>query len=96
VEQDSGRTARPETGGSGILATSIARFVRDYLFEPEVSAESRVLYGLVFVTFALGDRFIINFPGEATALLRRSSIVISGLSASQHVALHDVCCWKAT
>jgi PAS domain S-box-containing protein len=37
----------------GILAASISWLVRDYLFEPEVSAESRLLYGLVFLVFAL-------------------------------------------
>src|SRR5258707_11668836 len=37
----------------GILAALISWLVRDYFFEPEVSAESRILYGLVFLVFAL-------------------------------------------
>src|SRR6266850_1946075 len=37
----------------GILAALISWLVRDYFFEPDVSAESRILYGLVFLGFAL-------------------------------------------
>jgi signal transduction histidine kinase len=37
----------------GILAALISWLVRDYLSEPEVSVESRTLYGLVFLVFAL-------------------------------------------
>jgi hypothetical protein len=37
----------------GILAALISWLVRDHFLEPEVSAESRVLYGLVFLFFAL-------------------------------------------
>src|SRR5260370_22447329 len=37
----------------GILAALISWLVRDYFFEPDVSAESRILYGLVFLVFAL-------------------------------------------
>jgi PAS domain S-box-containing protein len=37
----------------GILAALISWLVRDYFFEPEASAESRILYGVVFLVFAL-------------------------------------------
>jgi PAS domain S-box-containing protein len=37
----------------GILAALFAWLVRDYLFEPEITAEARLLYGLVFLVFAL-------------------------------------------
>jgi PAS domain S-box-containing protein len=37
----------------GILAALISWLVRAYLFDLEVSAESRLLYGLVFLVFAL-------------------------------------------
>src|SRR5271169_1496499 len=37
----------------GILAALISWLVRDHFFEPEVSAESRILYGLVFLFSAL-------------------------------------------
>jgi hypothetical protein len=37
----------------GIFAALTAWLVRDHLFEPEVSTESRLLYGLVFLVFAL-------------------------------------------
>jgi PAS domain-containing protein len=37
----------------GILAALISWLVRDHFFEPEVSAESRILYGLVYLVFAL-------------------------------------------
>ena len=36
----------------GILAVLISWLVRDCFFEPEASAESRMLYGLVFLVFA--------------------------------------------
>ena len=42
----------------GILAALISWLVRDYFFEPEVSAESRILYGLVFLVFA----FVMILP----------------------------------
>jgi PAS domain S-box-containing protein len=37
----------------GILTALISWLVRDYFFEPDVSPESRILYGLVFLVFAL-------------------------------------------
>jgi PAS domain S-box-containing protein len=37
----------------GIVATLLALLVRDYFFEPEINAVSRVLYSLVFLIFAL-------------------------------------------
>ena len=37
----------------GILAVLFSLLVRDYFFEPEIKALSRVLYSLVFVIFAL-------------------------------------------
>jgi PAS domain S-box-containing protein len=37
----------------GILATLISSLVRDYFFDVGTNAESRILYGLVFLVFAL-------------------------------------------
>ena len=37
----------------GIFTALILWLVRDHFFEPDVSAESRLLYGLVFLVFAL-------------------------------------------
>jgi K+-sensing histidine kinase KdpD len=37
----------------GILAALLASVVRSYFFEPGINAESRVLYSLVFLIFAL-------------------------------------------
>jgi PAS domain S-box-containing protein len=37
----------------GILAALLSLLVRDYFFEPEINAVSRVLYSLVFLIFAL-------------------------------------------
>jgi K+-sensing histidine kinase KdpD len=37
----------------GILATLVALFVRDYFFDADTNATSRILYGLVFLVFAL-------------------------------------------
>jgi formate hydrogenlyase transcriptional activator len=37
----------------GILAALLSSFVRSYFFEPEINTESRVLYDLVFLIFAL-------------------------------------------
>ena len=42
----------------GILAALISWLVRDYFFEPEASAESRILYGVVFLVFA----FVMILP----------------------------------
>src|SRR5260370_22391913 len=44
----------------GILAALVSWLVRDYFFEPEVSPESRILYGLVFLVFALGVVLVIR------------------------------------
>jgi PAS domain S-box-containing protein len=38
---------------AGILAALLSLLVRDYFFEPEINAMSRVLYSLVFLIFAL-------------------------------------------
>jgi PAS domain S-box-containing protein len=38
---------------AGILAALLSLLVRDYFFEPEINALSRVLYSLVFLIFAL-------------------------------------------
>jgi hypothetical protein len=37
----------------GVVATLAALFVRDYFFEADINAASRILYGLVFIVFAL-------------------------------------------
>jgi PAS domain S-box-containing protein len=37
----------------GILAAVLSSIVRDYFFEPRISAESRLLFDLVFLVFAL-------------------------------------------
>jgi PAS domain-containing protein len=37
----------------GIVATLASLFVRDYIFEADINAASRILYGLVFIVFAL-------------------------------------------
>jgi len=39
--------------GPGILAAVLSSLVRDYLFEPNTSIESRLLFDLVFVVFAV-------------------------------------------
>ena len=48
----------------GILAALIAWLVRDYFFEPEVSAKSRILYGLVFLVFALVMTLVMRGRNE--------------------------------
>src|ERR1700730_7974001 len=37
----------------GIVATLASLFVRDYIFEADINAASRILYGLVFIVFSL-------------------------------------------
>jgi K+-sensing histidine kinase KdpD len=37
----------------GVLAAVLSSIVRDYLFEPNTSTESRLLFDLVFLVFAL-------------------------------------------
>jgi PAS domain S-box-containing protein len=51
----------------GILAALISWLVRDYFFEPEVSAESRILYGLVFLVFALVMILVMRGRNELEA-----------------------------
>jgi PAS domain S-box-containing protein len=51
----------------GILAALISWLVRDYFFESEVSAESRILYGLVFLVFALVMTLIMRGRNELEA-----------------------------
>src|SRR6266545_96466 len=51
----------------GILAALISWLVRDYFFEPEVSAESRILYGLAFLVFALVMILVVRGRNELEA-----------------------------
>jgi PAS domain S-box-containing protein len=51
----------------GILAALISWLVRDYFFEPEISAESRILYGLVFLVFALVMTLVVRGRNELEA-----------------------------
>src|SRR5712692_5165599 len=51
----------------GILAALISWLVRDYFFELEVSAESRILYGLVFLVFALVMTLVMRGRNELEA-----------------------------
>ena len=49
------------------LAILISWLVRDYFFEPEVGAEARVLYGLVFLVFALVMILVMRGRNELEA-----------------------------
>jgi signal transduction histidine kinase len=51
----------------GVLAALISWLFRDYLFEPEISTESRLLYGLVFLVFALVMTLIMRGRNEREA-----------------------------
>src|ERR1700757_255088 len=51
----------------GILAALISWLVRDNLFESEVSAESRILYGFAFLVFALVMILVIRGRNELEA-----------------------------
>jgi PAS domain S-box-containing protein len=51
----------------GILAALIAWLVRDYLFEPEIGTESRILYGLAFLIFALVMTLVMRDRNELEA-----------------------------
>jgi PAS domain S-box-containing protein len=55
----------------GILAALISWLVRDYFFEPEVSTESRILYGLVFLVFALVMTLIMRGRNELEARIAK-------------------------
>jgi PAS domain S-box-containing protein len=51
----------------GILAALISWLVRDSFFESEVSAESRILYGLVYLVFALVMILVMRGRNELEA-----------------------------
>src|SRR4029077_8754323 len=51
----------------GILAALISWLVRDYFFEPAASAESRVLYGLAFLVFALVMTLVLRGRNQLEA-----------------------------
>jgi len=51
----------------GVLAALISWLFRDYLFESEISAEARLLYGLVFLVFAFVMTLIMRGRNELEA-----------------------------
>src|SRR4051794_35021355 len=51
----------------GILAALISWLARDYFFEPEISAESRILYGLAFLVFAFVMTLVVREQNELEA-----------------------------
>jgi PAS domain S-box-containing protein len=64
----------------GILAALLSSVVRDFLFDPKISTESRLLFDLVFLVFALlmtqvvRGRYQLELKvGERTAELMRSN-----------------------
>jgi PAS domain S-box-containing protein len=66
--------------GPGIFAAVLSSLVRDFLFEPNTSAESRILFDLVFLVFALlmmqvvrGRNQLQLRVAERTAELTRSN-----------------------
>src|ERR1700730_2958532 len=55
-------------GTKPVLSTTlISWLVHDYFFEPDVSAESRILYGLVFLVFALVMTLVMRGRNELEA-----------------------------
>jgi PAS domain S-box-containing protein len=63
----------------GFFTAWISWLVSDYFFEPDVSAESRLLYGLVFLVFALVMTLLMRERNEHEARAARE-----GIGESEH------------
>jgi PAS domain S-box-containing protein len=64
----------------GILATLISSLVRDYFFEAGTNAESRILYGLVFLIFALVMTRVMRARNELEIRVAERTAELTGVN----------------
>jgi PAS domain S-box-containing protein len=77
--------------GPGILAAVLSSVVRDYLFEPNTSTESRLLFDLVFLVFALLMTRVTRARNqlELRVAVRTAELTQSNESLKREIAKHN-------
>jgi PAS domain S-box-containing protein len=75
----------------GILAAVLSSIVRDYLFEPNTSTESRLLFDLVFLVFALLMTQVVRGRNELQLKVAERTVELTQLNDNlkREIAKHN-------